>query len=183
MNLKRIKFEEDPKNINKHMKYLVLAMNLYQAPLRITLPGMKFTTDNSDFEKKANFLYLNPSGMHMYFIHDDKVANKKSDKQSKIDLYPEARRIINLSYKELPRKYVLTTLTDLKKPLSKQSYSQLLKRPHSEITQIQSRSTLRTILGSEFSDIQENLYCELSHPCIRIYYWTHTIPFLHGDCT
>jgi hypothetical protein len=100
---------DNPKNLKNMMSYLILALNVYQPPLRISTYAMEIIRDYKDIKEGKNYLYINSkSDIMRYIIGHDKVSNKKTSLKDKhLDLSNEAIKIVNFTLQFFPRKYLI----------------------------------------------------------------------------
>jgi len=137
------KWMADPKNKKLNMNHLILAMNTYIPPLRLTLIYMQIWRGESQppDDVETNYLWKKPDGKYVIVINYDKVENKKiknalkkgyEHHRSMFDLDHEIRgvtngkvlqKILDDSLKFFPGEYVLSAVRGSGEFMDKSSYS------------------------------------------------------------
>lgn len=101
--------KEDPTNRKNAMALLILQLNVFQPPLRRTIPTMTIIKKKEDNNGKDNFLYIKSSSEMWYIVNDDKVKAKKTDDYLKeLPLRDNACRAVEQSLQLFPRDVLIT---------------------------------------------------------------------------
>jgi hypothetical protein len=101
--------KEDPTNRKNAMCLLVIQLNVYQPPLRRTIPTMKIIKNKEENNGVENFLYIKSNTEMWYIVNDDKVKAKKTDEFLKeLPLFPNACRAVEQSLQLFPRDVLIT---------------------------------------------------------------------------
>lgn len=107
-------------NFEDHIKYLILCLYSYQAPIRSEYSNMKILYNKTN----NNINYLNVMNKHI-FLHINKDKVIKSHGKAKFKLNPELTTIIKVSLQLYPRDYILTK-SDFKSALGYQKLIRIL---------------------------------------------------------
>lgn len=139
----KAKYDENPTDLKIMNKMLIVALNVYQPPLRRNIGDMIITNTLTGLDKKKNYLFVN--GIHTrYIINKDKISRKVDSKTFK-ELYLTliARTIVEKTLQNIPRTYLITNMNDKEKPMSTDSYSKQLNSIFSGHDCKVSQNTLR----------------------------------------
>lgn len=142
----KLQYQQDPTNIRLMNKLLIVGLNTYQPPLRRNINDMVITKTIQNLSKRQNYLFVNENDntKTRYIINNDKVSSKVNSKKfNELQLGQTARDIVLETLKNVPRKYLITQITNKDKPMSKQSYSKQIQEIFKEHGCSVSQNSLR----------------------------------------
>lgn len=141
------KWTQKPKDKKLNIYHLILALNTYIPPLRLTLIGMEFWTEEIQppADTETNYMWIKPDGRMVMVINHDKIENKRQAFAKKkgyeynrqmFDLDDEIpgvtngmrlQGLIKESLKYFKRDYVLAGVRTTGAPMGKTSYDKALE--------------------------------------------------------
>ena len=122
------KYNDDP-SISNGYRYLGLALYVLHPPIRNNYHNMKIETKGKKQNcllKSTNINYLHKTeNGYTVILNNDKVSNKRGSSIIPID-NKELIAIIDESLERFPRKYLFTLINDIKKPMSREYFGNVL---------------------------------------------------------
>ena len=131
------------KNYRQNMQYMLLCLYTYLPPIRSEYKNMPIV-DNRDDDGESNCLTIKSDGRMNIHVRVDKVS--KNRESINVRVPDKLQRILESSFENFPRTYLISSTTDRDAPMPYVSFHSLLK----SIDHRLSVDTLRSAYATDY---------------------------------